>query len=73
MRGSGNRNHRPFGWEQDRRPGGIPMILSLAFLDEGKVYLRGETILLQEWPKGDSQCEEGMSGVYHRLLKLATS
>ena len=30
-------------------------------------------MLLQEWPEGDSQREEGMSGVYHRLLKLATS
>ena len=49
------------------------MIASVAFLAEGEVYLRGEPILLQEWPEGDSQREEGMSGVYHRLLKLATS
>ena len=49
------------------------MIPSVAFLGEGGVYLRGEPILLQEWPEGDSQREEGMSGKYHRLLKLATS
>ena len=49
------------------------MIPSVASLGEGEVYLRGEPILLQEWPEGDSQREEGMSGVDHRLLKLATS
>ena len=49
------------------------MIPSVAFLGEGKVYLRGEPILRQKLPEGDSQREEGMSGVYHRLLKLATS
>ena len=37
------------------------------------MYLWGEPVLLQEWPKGDSKMVEGMSGVYHRLLKLATS
>ena len=38
----------------------------------GEVYLRGEPIFLQGWPEGDSQKEEGMSGVHNRLLKLAT-
>ena len=46
---------------------------SVALLAEGEVYLRGEPILLQEWPEGDFQREEGMSRVYHRLLKPATS
>ena len=72
MGGWGNRTHRPLGCKQDKRLGGIPTIPSVAFLGEGEVYLRGEPILLQEWPEGDSQREEGMSGVYHRLLKLAT-
>ena len=49
------------------------MMFSVAFLDEGEVYLQGEPILLQEWPEGDSQREEGMSRVYQRLMKLATS
>ena len=49
------------------------MIPSVAFLGEGEVYLRGEPILLHEWPEGDSQREEGMFGKYRRLLKLATS
>ena len=49
------------------------MIPIVAFLGEGEVYLRREPILLQEWPEGDSQREEGMCAKYHRLLKLATS
>ena len=49
------------------------MIPGVAFLGDGKVYLRGDPILLQEQPEGDSQREKGVSGVYHRLLKLATS
>ena len=49
------------------------MIPSVVFLGEGDVYLRGEPILQQESPQGDYQREEGMSGLYHRLLKLATS
>ena len=52
------------------------MIPSVAVLGEGEVYLWGEwaaPILLPEWPEADSQRDEGMSGVYHRLLKLATS
>ena len=71
--GWGNRTHRPLGCKQDKRPGGILLISGVASLGGGEVYLRGETILLQEWPEGDSQREEGMSGVYHRLLKLVTS
>ena len=71
MGGWGSRTHRPLGCTQEKRPGGIPMIPSVAFLAEGQVYLRGEPILLQEWPEGDSQQEEGTSGKYHRLLKLA--
>ena len=73
MGGSGNRTPRPLGCKQDRRPGGIPLIPSVASLGEREVYLRGEPILLQKWPEGDSQLEERMSGVYHSLLKLATS
>ena len=49
------------------------MISNVAFLCEGKVYLRREPILLQEWPKGDSPQEEGISGAYHRLIVLTTS
>ena len=49
------------------------MIRSVAPLGQGEVYLRREPILLQKWPEGDSQGEEGMSGVYNCLLKLATS
>ena len=30
-------------------------------------------MLLQEWREGDSQREDGMSGVSHRRVKLATS
>ena len=71
--GWGNRTQRPFSRRQDKRPGGIPMICSVAFLGAGAVYLQGEPILLQELPKGDSQQEEVMSGVYHRLLKPETS
>ena len=60
--GWGNRTHRPLDCKQDKRPGGIPMIPSVASLGEGEVYLRGEPIVLQEWPEGDS-----------RLQKLATA
>ena len=42
-------------------------------LGGGKCTSRGEPILLQEWPVGDSRREEAMSVVYHCLLKLATS
>ena len=73
MGGWGNRIYRPLGCKQDKWLGGIPMIPSVAFLCEGEVYLQGKPILLQEWPEEDSQREEGMSGVYHRILKLATS
>ena len=59
--------------KQDKRPGGIPMIPSVAFLGEGEMYLWGEPILLQKWAKGDSQREEGLSEVYQRFLKIATS
>ena len=38
------------------------MIRSVAFLSKGDVYLPGELILLQEWPEGDSQRQEGMPG-----------
>ena len=31
------------------------MILSVASLAAGEVYLRGEPILLQEWPEADSK------------------
>ena len=51
----------------------VLMTPSVAFLHEGEVYLRGEPILLQEWPEGDSLQGEGVSGYYHRLSKLATS
>ena len=68
----GNRTHRLLGCKQDEQLGGIPMIPNVALLDEGEVYLQGQPITLQEWPEGDSQQEEGMSGKYHRLLKLAT-
>ena len=71
--GMGNRTHRPLGCKQDMRPAGIPMIPSVGSRGEGEVYLRGEPILLQEWPEGDFEREEGMSEVYHHLLKLATS
>ena len=70
--GWGSRAHQPLGSKQDKRPGGIPMIPSVAFLSEGEVYLREDPTLLQEWPEGDLQWEEGMSGKYHRLLKLAS-
>ena len=73
MGGRDKRTHRPLGCKQDKRPRGIPMIPSVAFLGEREVYLRGEPVLLQEWPEGDTQLEEVMSGVCHRLLKLATS
>ena len=71
--GWSNRTHRPLGCNHNRRAGGIPMIRSVAFLGEGEVYLRGKPILLQQWPEGDCQQEEVVSGVYHPLLKLATS
>ena len=70
---SGNRIHGPLRCKQDKRPGGVPMIPSVAYLGEGEVYLRGEPIFLQERPKGDSEREEGICGVYYRLLKLAIS
>ena len=71
--GWGNRTHRPLCCKQDKRPGGILKIPSVAFLRSGEVYHQGEPILLQDWPEGDSQREEGMSGLYHRLLNLKTS
>ena len=71
--GWGNRTHRPSGCKGDKRPGGIRMIPSVASLHEGEVYHRREPILLQEWPERDSQREEGMSWLYHRFLKPATS
>ena len=49
------------------------MISGVAFLCEAEVYLQGESILLQEWPEGDSQQEKGMSGVKKALPKLAPS
>ena len=64
--------HRPVGRKHDKRPGDILMIPCVAFLGEGEVYLWGEPILLQEWPEGDSHQEEGVSGRYHGLLKVAT-
>ena len=69
----GNSTQQPWGWKQDKRPGGIPVVCSVAFLGKGGVYLQEEPILLQEWPEGDSRREEGMFGVYHRFWKLATS
>ena len=70
--GWGNRTHRPSGCKQDTRPGGVATILNVASpkLGQGEVFLRGGPILLQEWPKGDSQREERVSRVYHRILKL---
>ena len=73
MGGWGNRTHRSLGCKQDKRSGGILMNASVPFLGDGQLYLRGEPVLLHKWSEGDSQREEGMSGVYHRLLKLATS
>ena len=60
----GNITHKPLGCIQDKRPGGIVMIPSAAFLREGEVYLRGEPILLQGSPKEDSQREERTCWVY---------
>ena len=48
------------------------MILRLAFLGEGKVYHRGEPILLPKWPEGDSKQKGRMFEKYHHLLKLAS-
>ena len=45
--GWGNRNHRPLGCKQDKRPAGILMTPSVAFVGEGEVYLREEPILLR--------------------------
>ena len=73
LEGWGSRTHRPSGCKQDKRPGGIPMIPSVAFLGEGEVYLRGEPILLQEWPEEDSQREEGMSGAPPEACNLLSS
>ena len=70
--GLGSSTHRQFGCRQEKRLGDTPMILSVAFLGEGEVYLQVEPRLLQEWPEGDSNREEGMSGKDPRLLKLAT-
>ena len=69
----GSRTHRALGCKQAKGPGSILMIPSVAFLAEGEVYLRKEPLLLQGWPEGDSQREEGMSRKYHSLPKLATS
>ena len=71
--GWGSRTHRPLSCKQDKRPGGILMIPSVALLSEREVYLWGEPILVQEWLTRDSQRKEGMSWKYHRLLNLATS
>ena len=71
--GLSHRTHGPLGCRHDKRPGGIPVILSIAFLGEGELYLRGEPTLRQEWPKGDSQREEAMYGNSHCLLMLPTS
>ena len=71
MQGWSSRTQQPLGCKQDMPPGGILLIPSVAFLGEGEVYLWGEPILRQEWPGGDSQREEGMSGKYQGLLKLA--
>ena len=71
--GWGNKTHRPLGCKHNKRPGGIPIILGVAFVGEEEVYLWGEPLLLQQWPEGDSQRKEGMSGVYHCRLKLVTS
>ena len=49
------------------------MIRSFAFLGKGEVYLRGEPVILQDWPEGDSQPEEGMSGLYYCPPKHADS
>ena len=49
--GWGSRTHQPLGCRHDKRRGGIPMIPSDAFLGEGEVYLRGERILLKDWPE----------------------
>ena len=49
------------------------MIPGVTLICEGEVYFRKEPILLHKWLEGDSQRVEGMSGVYHRLLNLATS
>ena len=73
MGGWGGSSHRPLDCKQDTRRGGFSMIPGVAFLGEGQVYLRGEPTLVQEWPEGDYKREEGMSGKYHGLLKLATS
>ena len=73
MGGWDNGTHGPLGCKHDKRPGGIRMIPIVALLGEGEVYLRGEPILPQQWPEGDSKQGEGMYGAYHRLLKLATS
>ena len=62
MGGWGSTTHRPLGCKPDKRPGGIPMTPSVASLGGGEVYLQEEPILLQVWPEGDSQREEGMSG-----------
>ena len=69
----GSRSHQPLGCNHDKRPSGIAMILSVALLGFGAVYLQGEPILLQEWPKGDPPRVGGMSGKPHRLLTLANS
>ena len=73
MGGWGSRTPQPLGCKQDKWPVGVLIIPSVAFLIEGEVHLQGKPILLQELPEGDSQQEEGMSGKYHRPLKLATS
>ena len=110
MGGPGNRTHRPLGCRQDKRPGGIPMILSVALHAEGSVQANrrpypwlsdyilrnnfdalivesSEALAKEAFQRMDVQLElsmcmavilegqreEGMSGVYHSLLKLATS
>ena len=75
VRGWGIRTHQPLGCKQDKQTGGLRTILSVASpLVRGKCTSGGGgAILLQGLPEGDSQREEEMSGVYHRLLKLAAS
>ena len=50
-----------------------PLRLSILVLNGHLAILSRVLSMLGIWPEGDSQREKGMSGVYHRLLKLAAS
>ena len=61
--GWANSTCQPLDCKRDKRPAGIPMIFSVAFLGEGEVYLLGSLYSCRSGPKETPNGGRGSHGL----------